>query len=127
MDEPGAHAWNLVGGDGRADAAAAERHAALEPPCGDRRGQGGDEVGIVIRGVQLMYPEPRKDSATSRFKANPPWSAAIPTRIMAVPPIGVAICLLADTFAERVSAMAPVRNIAMAGNRCPFIHTSFKF
>ena len=92
MDEPGTHAGNLVRGDGCPHAAAAERHSAFNLPRGDGPGQGDDEVGVVISGVRLVapksttsYPEPRNDSATCPFKVNPPWSAAIPTRIMVSP------------------------------------------
>nr|WP_244532337.1 hypothetical protein [Methylocapsa palsarum] len=35
MDEPRAHSWNLVRGDGGSNAAAAERHAALKLARGD--------------------------------------------------------------------------------------------
>ena len=54
MDEPGTHPGNFVRGDGSANAAAAERHAALDFARGDGPGQGDDEVRVVIRGVQLM-------------------------------------------------------------------------
>jgi hypothetical protein len=92
MDEPGTHAANFVRGDGRSHAAATERHSAFNLSRGDGPGQGDDEVGVVVSGVQLvcaevhdLVPEPRSDSATCPFKANPPWSAAIPTRIMVSP------------------------------------------
>ena len=57
MDEPGTHAGNLVRGDGRSHAAAAERHSAFNLPRGDGPGQGDDEVGVVISGVQLVCAE----------------------------------------------------------------------
>jgi hypothetical protein len=57
MDQPGADAGNLVGGDAGADAAAAERHATLDLARGERSGQGNDEIGIVVREVKRMRAE----------------------------------------------------------------------
>jgi len=52
MDLSGAHPRNLVRGDGGTNAAAAQRHAALDFARGDGPGQGDDEVRVVILGVQ---------------------------------------------------------------------------
>ena len=70
MDEPGTNTGNFVHGDGRSHAAAAERHSTLNVSRGDGPGQGDNEVGVVIFGVQLVCAEvhdfvPR---ATQRFR-----------------------------------------------------------
>ena len=57
MDEPGTHAGNLVRGDGRSHAAAAECHSAFNLPRGDGLCQGDDEVGVIISGVQFVCTE----------------------------------------------------------------------
>ena len=94
MDERGAHAWNLVRRDGRSYSAAAERQSAFNLPCCDSPGQWDDEVGVVISGVEvvrlpnidhLMPGGPKGRSHLHLEGANPPWSAAIPTRIMVSP------------------------------------------
>jgi hypothetical protein len=49
VNQAGAYAGNLVvGSDGCADSAAAERHRPVNAPCCDRPRQGNDEVGIII-------------------------------------------------------------------------------
>jgi hypothetical protein len=92
VDEPGTHTGNFVRRDGRSHAAAAEGYSTVHLSGGDGPGEGDDEVGIVIFGViwcapksTTSYPEPRSDSATCLFKAKPPWSDAIPTRIVVSP------------------------------------------
>ena len=57
MDEPGAHAGDLVRGNGRADPAAAKRLAPLDLPRGDGSGQWHDEVRVVILQVELVRAE----------------------------------------------------------------------
>ena len=93
MDEFGTHAGNLVRSDGGSNAATAERYAALDFACGDGPDQGNHEVRIVIFGIEFERGQsPRRrspcdvrTSASSPFKENPPWSAAIPMRITVFP------------------------------------------
>jgi hypothetical protein len=54
MDEGGAHARNLVRGDGCANAAAAESHTSLKLARCDGPSQGNDIIGVVILWVQLV-------------------------------------------------------------------------
>jgi len=48
VNQAGAHAGDLVGADGRADAAPADRDAAFDGACGHRFSQRYDEIGIVV-------------------------------------------------------------------------------
>jgi hypothetical protein len=57
MDKPGTHTGNFACSDGRSNAAAAERDAALNLPRGDGPCQGDDEIWVVIIGVQLVRAE----------------------------------------------------------------------
>ena len=57
LDQPRANTRYLVGADGRADAAAADRHAALHRPRRHGPGKRDDEVGIVVAGAQAMGAE----------------------------------------------------------------------
>jgi len=57
MDEPSTDAGDFVRSDGRSHATAAERHSTLHLSRGDSPGQGDDEVGVVISGVQLVCAE----------------------------------------------------------------------
>ena len=89
MDQPGADTGNLVDCYAGADAAATERHTTLDLARGERSGQGDDEIGIVVREVKrcapkskTSRPELRKLAAISFFNPNPPWSEAIPMRIV---------------------------------------------
>jgi hypothetical protein len=92
VDQRGADTRDLVGADGRADAAAAvvislesmpittaDCHATLHLPCYDRRREGDHEVWIVIAIVQLVSaeidpscPAARSCVTNSSFKAHPP-------------------------------------------------------
>jgi hypothetical protein len=54
IDESGTHAGNLVCGNGRSHTTAAERHSTFNIPRRDRPGQGDDDIGIVIAGIQLV-------------------------------------------------------------------------
>ncbi|MGA7540912.1 MAG: hypothetical protein WBW93_19315 [Steroidobacteraceae bacterium] len=68
-----------------ADPAAAKRQASLDLPRGDGSGQWHDEVRVVILHAPkstTSYSEARNASATRPFRTKPPWSEAIPTRIM---------------------------------------------
>ena len=52
VDQTGAHTRDLVGAHRRADAAAADRDAAIHFPRDHRSGEWNDEVGIVVAGAQ---------------------------------------------------------------------------
>jgi hypothetical protein len=57
VDEPGADTVDFVGGNGCAHSAATQGYPALNLSRGNSPGKWDDEVGIVIRGVQLMRAE----------------------------------------------------------------------
>jgi hypothetical protein len=57
VNEPGSDTGNFICRDRRANAAAAERHSALNILGSDGSGQGDDQVRIVISGVQLVCAE----------------------------------------------------------------------
>ncbi len=57
MDKCSTYAGNLVGSNGRANTAAAERDSTLNLPCGDSPGQRNNEVGVVVFGVKLVSTE----------------------------------------------------------------------
>ena len=52
FDQGRANACNLIGADRRADAAAADGHAAHHLPLGNRTGEGDHEIRIVILRIQ---------------------------------------------------------------------------
>ena len=79
VDERRADARNLVGADRGADAAAADRHAALHLSRDHGLGERNDEVGIVVAGIQSVraevddfMPAARRRASRSSFKPNPP-------------------------------------------------------
>ena len=79
VHEPGAHPRDLVGADRRADAAAADRHAALDPSRDHGLRQRHDEVGIVVVRIQrvcaeveISWPAARRRAINSSFRLNPP-------------------------------------------------------
>src|SRR5215831_7310023 len=51
MHQPGANGWYLVCADRRADAAAADRHPALDRPRRHSASERDDEVGIIVARV----------------------------------------------------------------------------
>jgi hypothetical protein len=55
--QPGVDSWNFVRAHSCSDAATADRHPALDRPCGHSTAEGDDEVGIIVAGVQTMRPE----------------------------------------------------------------------
>src|SRR5437870_1058642 len=57
MHQPGANGWYLVCADRRADAAAADRHPALDRPRRHSASERDDEVGIIVARVQAMRAE----------------------------------------------------------------------
>ena len=57
VDQTGADALDLVGAHRRANAAAADREAAIHFPSSHGSGEWNDEVGIVVVVVQLVRAE----------------------------------------------------------------------
>ena len=57
MNESSPHAGNLVGSDGCADATAAQGQAAVDLSLCHGMGQGNDEIGIVVAGIELEGTE----------------------------------------------------------------------
>ena len=79
VDERRADAGDLVGADRRADAAAADRHAALHASRNHGLGERHDEVGIVVVRIQRVCAEVddlvargAQTAMSSSFKPNPP-------------------------------------------------------
>jgi len=57
MNESSPHAGNLVGSDGCSDATAAQSQATVDlSPC-HGMGQGNDEIGIVVVGIEVEGTE----------------------------------------------------------------------
>ena len=78
-NEAGANAWNLVGANFGADAAAADRDAALHLPGRNGASERNDKIGIVVAGDEAVRSEvddfmSRRLETPSRssFKWNPP-------------------------------------------------------
>jgi hypothetical protein len=57
MDETGTNTHNLVGTNGRTDAAAADRHPALHFAGGHRSGERDDKIGVIVAGVKTVSTE----------------------------------------------------------------------
>jgi hypothetical protein len=57
VDQTGTNAHNLVGTDGRTNAAATDRHAALYFAGGNSFRERDDEIGIVVGGVKAVSAE----------------------------------------------------------------------
>jgi hypothetical protein len=57
VNEPRAHASNLVGADGRPHTASAKRYSAINFGGGHSSGQWDHVVGIIVAGARLKSPE----------------------------------------------------------------------
>jgi hypothetical protein len=57
VNQSGSDAWNLVGADGGAYSAAADRYAAFHLASGHSHTEWSDEVGIIIVGNERMRAE----------------------------------------------------------------------
>ena len=81
VNQPGADAWDLVGANRRAHAAAADRDTMFYLPPGDGSGERNDEIRIIVERNQVMGTEiddlilsrtELGSSSSLRSRSNPP-------------------------------------------------------